>query len=197
MDSIHDPHRSSGRREHPVEPRLAGHKHVITGAPTGFGAGPVVVGMVPGQDPMVVLTAVKLAAATGTNIVGGYVDPSSYLIEWDHEGHFGDLSLDPVIEPGDEAAADGMELAALLADVAAGFAVAQHFRIVTGDPALALGRLAAAVHASAVVVGARRPGLVAGAQEIMTGSVVHKLLATQHVPVLAVPRPDAHAHHHG
>ena len=195
VDSSHDTRGRSGLREPSGERRPVGQQRPA--GPAGFGAGPVVVGMIPDQDPVVVLTVVKFAAATGTSVVGGYVDPSSSLIEWDHEGRFEELSLRPAIEPDDEAAAVGQELAGLLADVADGFGVAQEFRLVAGDPALALGRLAVAVGASAVVVGARRPGLVAGAQEILTGSVVHKLVATYHVPVRAVPRPDAHAHHHG
>jgi hypothetical protein len=160
VGSSHGASRKSGGREQPVEQPARAQRSAAT---AGFGAGPVVVGLIPDQDPVVVLTAVKFAAATGTFVVGGYVDPGSSLIEWDHEGRFEELSLHPDIEPDDEAAAAGRELAGLLADVADGFGVVQEFRLVAGDPALALGRLAVAVGASAVVVGARRPGLVAGA----------------------------------
>ena len=48
------------------------------------------------------------------------------------------------------------------------------------------------MNASVIVVGARRPGMLAVVNEVLAGSVVRKLLASQHIAVLAIPRVDAH-----
>lgn len=162
-----------------------------------FGRGPVVVGLVPAQDPAVLDSAVALAAATGTQLLGAYVDPGSYLIEWDPSGSVLGQSLERALDPEDDAALDVLELGPLLESALAQSRLRGSFRILGGDPAMALGRLAEAVSAAVIVVGARRPGLLAGVNEVLTGSVVRKLLATQQVPRLAIPRADAHPPLHG
>ncbi|MGO4385412.1 universal stress protein [Specibacter sp. RAF43] len=162
-----------------------------------FGVGAVVVGLLPDQDPAVLHYAVALAAATGSVLIGGYVDPGSYLIEWDPHGNVLGQSLDPAVGPDDDAAQTARELGHLVRDAAVARGVRHSFRTLGGEPAMALGRLAASVSASVIVVGARRPGLVAGVEEILAGSVVRKLLFSQHIPVLAIPRPDARPPLHG
>lgn len=162
-----------------------------------FGHGAVVVGLLPEQDPAVLQYAVALAAATGVELVGAYVDPGSYLIEWDPRGNVLGKSLDRALDPEDEAASAVLELGPVLKAAAEARKVRSSVRILGGDTSLALGRLAAAVEASVIVVGARRPGLLAGVNEALTRSVVRRLLASQHIPVLAVPRVDAHMPRHG
>lgn len=162
-----------------------------------FGQGSVIVGMLPDQDPAVLACAVSLAAASGADLIGAYVDPGSYLIEWDPSGNVLGHSLERALDPEDEAAAAVRELGPLLNAAVHQHGLRSSFRVLGGDPAMALGRLAAATTASVIVVGARRPGLLAGVNEILAGSVVRKLLATQHVPVLAIPRVDAHPPAHG
>lgn len=162
-----------------------------------FGQGSVVVGLVPGQDPAVLESAVALAVATGSELVGAYVDPGSYLIEWDPSGSVLGQSMERALDPEDDAALDVLELGPLLESALAQNRLQGSFRILGGDPAMALGRLAEAVNSAVIVVGARRPGLLAGVNEALTGSVVRKLLATQRVPVLAIPRADAHRPLHG
>ena len=162
-----------------------------------FGQGTVVVGMLPEQDPAVLACAVSLAAASGAEVVGAYVDPGSYLIEWDPSGNVLGNSLDRALDPEDDAASAVLELGPLLAAAAQEHGLRCSFRVLGGDPAMALGRLAEALQAAVIVVGARRPGLLAGVSEALTGSVVRKLLATQHTPVLAIPRIDAHPPLHG
>ncbi len=162
-----------------------------------FGQGAVVVGLLPGQDPAVLDQAGALAAVLGAKLVGAYVDPGSYLIEWDPAGDVLGKSLDRALDPEDEAASAVRELGPLLADVAESHGLGHSFRVLGGDPGLALGRLADAIQAAVIVVGARRPGLLASVNEVLTGSVVRKLLATQTVPVLAIPRVDAHPPAHG
>ena len=163
---------------------------------TRFGAGPVVVGLLPGQDPEVLQCAASLAAATGATLVGAYVDPSSILLEWDPDGDVGRRSLDYAVGPDDDAR-EAHELRRLVGEAADAAGIKHSFHTLGGDPALALGRLAAAVTAAVIVVGARPPGLLARVDEALSGSVMHKLLATQHVPVLGIPRMDAHARRHG
>ncbi len=162
-----------------------------------FGQGPVIVGLLPEQDPAVLECAVSLAAASGADLIGAYVDPGSYLIEWDPSGNVLGNSLERALDPDDEAASAVRELGPLLSAAVQTRGLECSFRVLGGDPARALGRLAEAMSAAVIVVGARRPGLLAGVNEIVAGSVVRKLLATQHVPVLAVPRIDAHARLHG
>ena len=59
--------------------------------------------------------------------------------------------------------------------------------LVPVDPARELGRLADAVGARLVVVGARRPGVRGRVGELLTGSVAVRLVHHQHRPVLVVP----------
>lgn len=162
-----------------------------------FGQGAVIVGMQPDQDSAVLACAVALAAASGAELVGVYVDPGSYLIEWDPSGNVLGNSLDRALDPEDEAASAVLELGPLLASAAQENSLRSSFRVLGGDPAMAMGRLAEALQAAVIVVGARRPGLLAGVNEVLTGSVVRKLLATQHTPVLAIPRVDARPPLHG
>lgn len=162
-----------------------------------FSTGAVLVGLLPEQDPAVLACAVSLARATGVSVMAGYVDPGSYLIEWDPSGNPMARSLNRALDPEDEAASAVRELEPILRTAAQAQGVEYSLRVLGGDPAMALGRLALAASASVIVVGARRPGLLAGVNEVLTGSVVRKLLATQHVPVLAIPRVDAHPPLHG
>ncbi len=151
----------------------------------------------PEQDPAVLECAAALAKATGAELVAAYVDPGSYLIEWDPSGSVMGKSLERALDPEDEAASAVFELGPLLEEAAMRHQIQSRIRVLGGDPAMALGRLAAALNAAAIVVGARRPGLLAGVNEALTGSVIRKLLATQSIPVLAIPRLDAHPPLHG
>lgn len=162
-----------------------------------FGQGAVLVGLLPEQDPAVLEYAAALAAASGAELVGAYVDPGSYLIEWDPSGNVLGQSLDRALDPEDEAASAVRELGPLLDEAAGAHQLRCSFRVLGGDPAMALGRLAEAMSAAVIVVGARRPGMLAGVNEVLAGSVVRKLLATQRLPVLAIPRLDAHPPLHG
>lgn len=163
----------------------------------GFSGGAVVVGLQPGQDPAVLAFAADLAAATGGELIGAYVDPGSYLIEWDPHGNVLDQSLDHSLDPEDEAASALRELRPLFLAAAEGRQLHSRLQVLGGDPASALARLAQAVAASVIVVGARHAGLLASVNEALTGSLVRKLLATQHLPVLAIPRTNAHPRLHG
>lgn len=161
-----------------------------------FEEGPVVVGLMPGQDGAVVERAAELAATLNVPLLGAFVDPASYLVEWIPGGHVDQFSLEPVIDDDDETAGIARELAAHLDEVALAYGVEGRLRVVAGERALALGRLAESVGAAVIVVGARRPGLAAKAEELVGGSLLRRLAAIQHTPVLAIPGV-VHAPRHG
>ncbi|MHA7306485.1 universal stress protein [Arthrobacter sp. TMN-49] len=164
-----------------------------------FSGSPVIVGVMPDQDPGVWESALELAQSLNAPLIAAFVDPASYLIEWTPGNKVLPLSLNPVVEPEDETSLAATELKETLAAGAGSFATPWSLRIIGGDPALAIGRLAAEVGASTIVVGARRPGFVAKVDELVSGSMLHRLLTTQIVPVLGIPSHavQRHFHSHG
>ncbi|MCC9068355.1 universal stress protein [Arthrobacter cryoconiti] len=165
----------------------------------GFSGSPVVVGVIPDQGPVVWERALELAQSWSVPLIAAFVDPASYLIEWAPGNKVLPISLEPVLEPDDETSIAAGELKQSLAAAAAGYEVDWSLRIIGGDPALALGRLAEAVGASTIVIGTRRPGFMAKVDELVSGSLMHRLLTTQAVPVFGIPSPDVqhHFHSHG
>ncbi|MCU6479031.1 universal stress protein [Arthrobacter sp. A2-55] len=164
-----------------------------------FGGSPVIVGVIPGQDPAVWDSALELAGSWSVPLIAAYVDPASYLIEWTPGNQVLPISLDPVLDPDDDTAIDAAHLKDSLTAAATGYGTAWSLRVIGGDPALALGRLAEAVGAATIVIAARRPGFLAKVDELVSGSLMHRLLTTQTVPVLGIPSPDVqhHFHSHG
>lgn len=165
-----------------------------------FTGSPVIVGVIPGQDPAVWARALELAGSWSVPLIAAYVDPASYLIEWMPGNQVLPISLDPVLDPDDDTAIAAAQLRETLAAAAVtGYGTAWSLRVIGGDPALALGRLAEAVGAATIVIGARRPGFLAKVDELVSGSLMHRLLTTQTVPVLGIPSPDVqhHFHSHG
>ncbi|MBD5784752.1 universal stress protein [Cellulosimicrobium terreum] len=158
-----------------------------------FAAHPVVVGVHPGQDPLVVRTAASLALAVGSGLHLAYADTSRYVVE---EGAGGAVVHAP-IEPdaADDAWQDTFD--ALRAEVGAAFggdggggggsAPAWELHYLAGRPDRALTHLARAVDAAVIVVGTRAPGASARLREAMEGSVAAHLAHHQHRPVLTVP----------
>ncbi|MGG5173334.1 universal stress protein [Pseudarthrobacter sp. J1738] len=165
-------------------------------ARAGFSGSPVIVGVIPDQDPAVWARALELAESRSVPLIAAFVDPASYLIEWTPGNKVLPISLEPVIEPDDETAVAAAEIKETLTTAAAGHDVDWSLRIIGGDPALALGRLAEAVGAATIVIGARRPGFMAKVDELVSGSLMHRLLTTQTVPVLGIPSPDVQRHFH-
>ncbi|ROS75466.1 universal stress protein [Cellulomonas sp. PhB143] len=151
-----------------------------------FGAHPVVVGVVPDQDPLVVRTAVSLARATGAPLHLAYVDTSRYTVEERPDGSVLHAAVDP--DAPDDAWQDterGLRsaLGKLLRDDAVGWDL--HY--LAGRPDRALTHLARAVDAAVIVVGTRAPGAGNRFREAMEGSVAAHLAHHQHRPVLTVP----------
>ncbi|WP_454300988.1 universal stress protein [Salana multivorans] len=151
-----------------------------------FPGHPLVVGVVPGQNPLVVRTAVGLAAALGVGLYAGYVDTSRYTVSEHPDGSVTHAALDP--DTADDSWRDTeAELRDHLATLLAGDGVPWQLRYLAGRPDRALTHLARAVDASALVVGTRAPGGGPRMRELLEGSVAAHLAHHQHRPVLTVP----------
>ncbi len=178
---------------------------------------PVLVGVVPGQDPLVVRTAGALARSIGASrLDAAYVDATRVLVEELPDGSVRHAPLDPDADAGDwRRTRDGLsaEIEAALGEARATRAGARgdgqddadadglsvggssadaevpwRLWYLAGRPDRALTHLARAVDAAVIVVGAQWTG---GARdqlrELVEGSVAVHLAHHQHRPVLTVP----------
>lgn len=157
--------------------------------------GPVLVGVVPGQPAVVLQQAAALARGLGLGLVCAYVDVTRYLVPTREDETGGSRPIDP-----DGVDDDAEVIAATVRDgIAAelnGSGQQWSFRILAGEPARALGRLADEEGASLIVVGTREGGVGARLEKLLRGSVAVHLTHRQHRPVLVVPlaphyRPEA------
>ncbi|MCU1532933.1 MAG: universal stress protein UspA [Arthrobacter sp.] len=130
-------------------------------------------------------TAAGLAAALAQHLVCAFVDPASYLTEWEPEGQRTALSLDPSVNK--EADFPSRQLHRNLEAVLGQPGETWSFRVLNGDVSKALIRLAENTDASLLVVGANRPGSLAWVDRLLEGSVSASLIHNQHRPVLVVP----------
>jgi len=151
-----------------------------------FAGHAVVVGVVPGGDPLVVRTAAAWADAAGARLVAAYADTSRHVVEERPDGSVAHAPLDP-----DSADDSWQEVEARLrAEVDEGLrgtGVTWELRYLAGRPDRALTHLARAVDAAVIVVGTRAPGSAAHLRELVEGSVAAHLAHHQHRPVLTVP----------
>ena len=147
--------------------------------------GPVVVGVGWEFPERLVHTAAALAAALGEHLICAFVDPASYLTEWEPEHQRTALSLDPTVN--DEAEFPSAQLQQELTRILGEPGERWSFRVLNGDVARALTRLAQSTGASMLVVGANRPGPLAWMDRVLDGSVSRTLARRQDCPVLVVP----------
>lgn len=153
------------------------------------GDGPVVVGVHRGQSLEVLEEAVRLATELGRPLLCGYVAEDSYLTEWDRPGDVAEESLHPT-EVG---AGEGDAVLELSAAIEATLEKTGQsppdwtLRLLAGDAAKALGRVAAEVDARLIVVGTRRRGLSSALEDWLAGSVGGRLAHDQPRPVVVVP----------
>jgi len=161
-----------------------------------FNGTPLLVGIMPKQHPEVLQTAATLAARLGTPLVCAYVDEASYLVEWDPARSAHRLSRDP--HANDDMLALATELKehvqAVVDKLASeGASLDWSFRTLTGDPARALGQVAAELDAPIIIVGTSERGFSHRLSEALNGSVGAWLSHHQGRPVLVVPyRKPAH-----
>lgn len=151
---------------------------------TPFAGHPLVVGVTPGQEPLVVRTAVSLAQAIGAPALHlAYVDTSRYAVEEHADGRVRHAPLDP---DSDDEGWHALE-ARLTAQVRDAVAddVPWLFHYLAGRPDRALTHLARAVDAAAIVVGTRAHG--GRLRDVIEGSVAAHLAHHQHRPVVTVP----------
>lgn len=148
-------------------------------------AGPIVVGVTWDFSKQVVAAAASLATGLGLHLVCAFVDPASYLTEWEPVGSRTAVSLDPAANEEGEFPSGQLlqKLEAVLGSPGADWS----FRVLNGDVAPALGRLAKSVGASLIVVGGCRPGILAAMDRFLEGSVSAVLVRSQWRPVLIIP----------
>jgi nucleotide-binding universal stress UspA family protein len=147
--------------------------------------GPLVLGVGWKISEHLVRTAAALAAALGQHLVCAFVDPASYLTEWEPDGTRTALSLDPVIN--EEADFPSADLLHGLTEILGEPGEAWSFRVLNGDVAKALCRLAESTGASVLVVGAGQPGPSGWVDRLLQGSVWGNLTDGGRWPVLVVP----------
>ena len=147
---------------------------------------PLVVGVVPGQHPEVLQTAALLARSLAAPLIFAYVDEASYLVEWDPARSAHRLSLHP---DADEARIrqTTQELRSVLEARCANLGIEWSLRTLAGDPARAIGRLAADANARMIVVGTPERGIGHRISAALNGSVAAWLSHHQERPILIVP----------
>ncbi|CAN7588582.1 universal stress protein [Arthrobacter sp. LjRoot14] len=150
------------------------------------GPPPLVVGVLPGQHSEVLQLASGLADKLGVPLLCAYVDEASYLVEWDPARSAHRLSLHPDKDDSDVRAVSE-ELRSIVGAACATKSVEWTLRILSGDPARALGRVAAEANASMIIVGTPERGLGHRLSAALNGSVAAWLTHHQDRPVLVVP----------
>jgi nucleotide-binding universal stress UspA family protein len=147
---------------------------------------PIVVGVTSGQPDAVVLAASEFATQFGAELICAAVDPSRYMIEELPDGSMTSASYDPdtlelniaEFDPG---------LRAQIERVLHDRPVTWSTRALAGDPARALGHLAATVRAVMIVVGSCEPTIRHTVRSLFTGSTALRLSHGQHRPVVIIP----------
>ena len=150
------------------------------------GPPPLMVGVIPGQSPEVLQTAASLAKSLSARLICAYVDEASYLVEWDPARSAHRLSLHPDADNA-EIRAVAQELRNSIGSACGPLGTDWVLRTLAGDPARALGRLAAEVGAAMIVVGTPEPGLGHRISAALNGSVAAWLSHHQDRPILIVP----------
>ena len=150
------------------------------------GPPPLVVGVLPGQSPEVLQTAGPLANKLATELICAYVDEASYLVEWDPARSAHRLSLHPDTDNA-EIRAVTQELRTSIGLSCDPLGIHWTLRTLAGDPARALGKLAAETGAAMIIVGTPEPGLGHRISAALNGSVAAWLSHHQDHPILIVP----------
>lgn len=147
--------------------------------------GPILLGVGWGFSEHVVRTATDIATALGQHLVCAFVDPASYLTESETEGARTAHSLDPSVNEVAEFPSEQLlqRLEALLGQPGEAWS----FRVLNGDVAIAIARLADSIGAPMVIVGAGRSGALAWIDRHMEGPVAEALISRRARPVLVVP----------
>lgn len=154
---------------------------------TPFVGHPIVVGVVPGQPELVVLSAALLATALGSSVYFAYVDPRRVVEREFADGRVLHVDLDPDISDDEQWRQRQVELEHAISVSLAGKHVTWEFRYLAGRADRALAHLARAVDAAMIVVGTRAAHGEHRLHHFLEGSVGSHLSHHQHLPVLVVP----------
>jgi nucleotide-binding universal stress UspA family protein len=153
-------------------------------------ASPVVVGVSPGQPDLVLREAARFAHRFGGELVCAHVTPGRFVVSERPDGSVVSAPIDPDYDDEREQDLDPA-LVEHLAGVLGPTGVRWSARLLVGDTADALSRLADTLDAAMIVVGAHRHGLARGVQELFNRSVAVRLAHRQARPVVVVPaRPS-------
>ncbi|SDW27356.1 Nucleotide-binding universal stress protein, UspA family [Arthrobacter sp. yr096] len=147
-------------------------------------SGPILVGVMPGQRPVVVEQAAQVAAAAGLPLVCAFADVTVYPVDGSAGGPAAPIDPDGV---DDDAPWIPEELKTAIASQLAGRGVAWSIVRLAGEPAQALARQAKDIGASMLVVGTREHTLSAAFKDLTAGSVARQLFHRQDLPVLVIP----------
>lgn len=147
----------------------------------------VIVGAQPGQARHVLDEAIRFAKLLNVPLVVAYVDVTRFVTYEDPDGYVHSAPIDIHLNSGEA------EFEAVQAEAAAvleGSGLTWTARLLVGDPAIAIKRLAEQLDAPLIVVGTRKRGIGESIREFFTGSVAARLAHRQHRSVLVVPRED-------
>ena len=150
---------------------------------------PVVLGVPWQPSERLVRTGADLAAMMGTHLICAFVDPASYLTEWEPTNSRTGVSLDP--ETNRESDFPASEVLQRLQDILGPPRADWSFRVLNGDVPYALSRLAESTDASMLIVGGPRPGRLAGVARLLEESISASLIRSQSRPVVVLPRPES------
>jgi len=164
------------------------HEDYLSAAGSDWLAGPVVLGVAWELSGHVIRVGAGLAARLNAHLICAFVDPASYLTEWDPAGSRTSASLDPAVK--NETDFPSGHVREGLQDILGPPGEEWTFRVLNGAVAQALGRLADSTDASMLIVGGQRPGRLAAMERMLEGSVSAELARLQSRPVLIVPVLD-------
>lgn len=147
--------------------------------------GPVILGVPWQPRDDLIRHGSDLATIMGVHLACAFVDPASYLAEWEPATSRPGISLEPAASM--EGDFPDSEVRASIQNVLGPPGLDWSFRVLHGDVANALARLAESSAASILVVGGQRPGRIAGMSRWLEGSVSLSLIRNQARPVVVVP----------
>ncbi|MBT2585935.1 universal stress protein [Arthrobacter sp. ISL-95] len=150
---------------------------------SGKMSGPILVGVMPGQQPVVVEQAAQVAARAGLPLVCAYADATVYPVDGTTGGPAAPIDPDGV--DGAQGIPDALKTS--LGEQLAGMDVEWSVVPLAGEPAHALAREAGSIGASMIVVGTREHKLTAALKDLTAGSVARRLFHRQDLPILVVP----------
>lgn len=146
----------------------------------------IVVGLIPGAPPAVIETAARFAAGLNAELIFAWADTSRFVVSDNPDGSVISAPMDPDLSEN-HVPPFPPSLERLISGIVTPFDLGWGTRLLAGEPARALARLADAVDASMIIVGARKPTISATVREFFAGSVAVHLTHRQRRPVLVVP----------